>query len=227
MRKDLKNVGLALKLASFVAPGVDTKEIAEEVTEVVKPTWLGLDHDSWGIDHGTWSVLTHAFPAADVPVLQLSLNAEKPFEYHFELGAKLAPLRRSGILIVASGNVVHNLRRVEWSRPDSGFEWARRFDEAARDHMTSAPGDVVRLSQHADFPDAVPTPDHFLPLLYLAGLAEAAGSVADVLVDGYTYGSLSMTSYTLGVDHPVLSRSNATAASLPSPDLVPPDETNT
>jgi 4,5-DOPA dioxygenase extradiol len=219
--------GFPDELFSVQYPAPGSPEIAEEVAEVVKPTWVGLDRDSWGIDHGTWSVLVHAFPAADIPVVQLSVNAEKSFEYHLELGAKLAPLRQSGVLILASGNVVHNLRDVDWSRPDSGFDWAHRFDDAARDHMAHTPGDVVALNQHADFRNAVPTPDHFLPLLYLAGLADAAGSVTEVLVDGYTYGSLSMTSYTLGLDYTELPNSSIAGAPLPDPELIPPDETNT
>jgi 4,5-DOPA dioxygenase extradiol len=179
----------------YPAPG--DPSVAEEVAEVVKPTWVGLDRDSWGIDHGTWSVLVHAFPDADVPVLQLSINADRPFEYHLALGAALAPLRQRGILILGSGNVVHNLRRIDWDRPDAGLDWARRFDDAARERMTTSPGDVLSLRDHADFEAAVPTPDHFIPLLYLAGLADAARTNAGVLVEGYTYGSLSMTAYAL------------------------------
>ena len=211
-------------MCDYSAPGAPA--VAEEVAEVVKPTWVGLDHDSWGIDHGTWSVLVHAFPDADVPVVQLSVNAERPFEYHFDLGAKLAPLRERGILVVASGNVVHNLRRIDWSQPDGGLDWAHRFNDAAREHMTQSPANVLSLLDHPDFGNAVPTPDHFLPLLYLAGLADADGSSTDVLVDGYTYGSLSMTAYTLGVDHVGLPHSKIVAAPLPGPDVVPTDETN-
>jgi 4,5-DOPA dioxygenase extradiol len=208
----------------YPAPG--DPSLAEEVAEVVKPTWIGFDHDSWGIDHGAWSVLVHAFPKADIPVVQLSINAERSLEYHFEVGAKLAPLRQRGILIVASGNVVHNLRRIDWNQPDGGFNWAHRFDDDAREHMTTSPAGILGLRDHPDFPNAVPTPDHFLPLLYLAGLAAATGSTTDVLVDGYAYGSLSMTAFTLDANCPQQLRSGH-AAPLPSPDLVPTDDTNT
>ena len=180
----------------YPAPGLP--ELAEEVAEVVEPVWVGADADSWGLDHGTWSVLVHMFPEADIPVVQLSINANEPFDYHVDLGARLAPLRERGVLVVASGNVVHNLRAVNWSTPDAGFDWAQRFDEDAKAAMTSTPGEIGRLRGHADFASAVPTPDHYIPLLYLAGLADAAGTPADILVDGYAYGSLSMTSYTLG-----------------------------
>ncbi len=182
----------------YPAPG--DAALAAEVAELVAPTWIGLDADSWGIDHGTWSVLMHAFPEADVPVVQLSINAEKPFDYHIELGAALAPLRETGVLIVGSGNVVHNLREVDWSVPEQGQPWAQRFDEAARSVMTTTPADVAGLAAHPDFRHAAPTPDHFIPLLYLAGLAEAAGRPCKVLIDGYAYGSLSMTSFTLDAD---------------------------
>jgi len=170
------------------------------VADVLKPISVGLDENSWGIDHGTWSVLVHAFPKADIPVIQLSIDAQKPFEHHLELGAKLAPLRERGVLIAASGNVVHNLRRMERGQPDAAFDWNQRFDEAVKAMMTSSPGDVVRMREHPDYALAAPTPDHFIPLLYFAGLASAAGRPAQVLVDGYAMGSLSMTSYTLDAE---------------------------
>jgi 4,5-DOPA dioxygenase extradiol len=209
----------------YPAPGAP--DVAEELADVVKPAWVGLDVDTWGIDHGTWSVLVHAFPDADVPVVQLAINALKPAEYHVELGAALAPLRERGVLILGSGNVVHNLRLIDPAVGDGAFDWARRFDEAAREVMTGSPGKVAALESHADFRRAVPTPDHFLPLLYLAGLADASGDTADVLIDGYSYGSLSMTAYTVGVDPAAPTHPAARGpAAIPHPDVVPPDATN-
>ena len=114
----------------YPAPGLP--ELAEEISDVVAPTWVGADIDSWGIDHGTWSVLVHAFPDASIPVVQLSINADKPLEYHFQLGAKLAPLRQQGVLVVGSGNVVHNLSAMRWDLGGVGFDWAARFDDDAK-----------------------------------------------------------------------------------------------
>ena len=189
--------GFPDRLFAFDYPAPGAPEVATEVVEVLEPRWAGLDHDSWGLDHGTWSVLAHAFPAADVPVVQLSINALEPLEYHLDIGARLAPLRQRGILVICSGNVVHNLGRIDWSRPDGGFDWARRFDDAVRSVMTGSPADIMRLTEHADYDLAVPTPDHFIPLLHFAGLAAAGGGSPEVLVDGHTYGSVSMTGYTV------------------------------
>ena len=199
---------------SYPAPGLPA--LAEEISDIVKPTWVGADIDSWGIDHGTWSVLVHAFPAADIPVTQLSINADKGFDYHLELGAKLAPLRDSGVLILGSGNVVHNLGGVRRDLPDAGFDWAQRFDSDAKETMLDDPLNAARLDAHRDFSQAVPTPDHFLPLLYLAGLAGASKQGADVLVDGYAYGSLSMTAYTLGMTATAPSTDTRAAAAIPA-----------
>lgn len=179
----------------YPAPG--SPELAQEIAEIVKPKHVGLDQDSWGIDHGTWSVLVHAFPKADIPVVQLSIHALQDFDSHFELGARLAPLRDRGVLIVGSGNVVHNLSALNWSQPELGFDWARRFDEAARAALTEKPSEVPALRAHSDFAHSAPTPEHFIPLLYIAGLAGAANRPLETLVDGYAFGSLSMAAYTL------------------------------
>jgi 4,5-DOPA dioxygenase extradiol len=207
----------------YPAPGAPW--LAEAVAAVAEPHWVGADADSWGIDHGTWSVLCHMFPNADVPVAQLAINASLPFEDHVDIGARLAPLRDEGVLILGSGNVVHNLRMIDWSRPDAAFDWAKRFDEAGRKVMTSNPGDVLRLRGEPEFAQAVPTPDHFIPLLYLAGVARAAGHGADILVDGYSMGSLSMTAYVVEGPAPASSTDDAPAATVPHD--VPPEDTNT
>jgi len=128
-------------------------------------------------------------------VVQLAINAYEPLDYHLELGAKLAPLRERGVLIQGSGNVVHNLGAMDPALRDKGFGWAQCFDDAARSQLLDYPADAVRLSGHQDFAASAPTPDHFIPMLYFAGLAAHGGSV-DVLTEGCAHGSLSMTSYT-------------------------------
>ena len=167
----------ALFEIDYAAPGLP--ELAEEVADVVAPTWVGADLDSWGIDHGTWSVLVHAFPQADIPVVQLSINETKPPDYHLELGAKLAPLRESGVLVLGSGNIVHNLAGMQPRLVDDGFDWARRFDDAAHDVLLDDPAAATRLTGHPDFRTAAPTTEHFVPMLYLAGLAAAGDGATD------------------------------------------------
>jgi 4,5-DOPA dioxygenase extradiol len=213
----------ALFAMAYDAPGAP--DVAGEVAEMAKPVWVGEDHDSWGIDHGTWSVLCHAFPDADVPVVQLAINAMKPLAYHLDLGARLAGLRDAGVLLAASGNVVHNLGAIDWQQEEAAFDWAERFNTTARDALTADPSGVLdALAPHRDYDLAVPTPDHFIPLLYLAGIAAASGESCDVLVDGYAYGSLSMTSYTLGLGPlPTPDSDMGAAAEIPEPA----DQTNT
>jgi 4,5-DOPA dioxygenase extradiol len=206
----------------YPAPGLP--ELTEEIADLARPKWVGGDVDSWGIDHGTWSVLTHMFPDANVPVVQLSLNAYKPLGYHVELGASLASLRDSGVLIVGSGNIVHNLRSMDPSKPSDGFDWAQRFDEAAGELLRDRPGDAPALQEHPDFTKAVPTPDHFLPILHFAGLLAASGEQPDTLVDGVDYGSLSMTAYTAGAQCPAGTENGGHGAGLP--DSTDPSNTN-
>jgi 4,5-DOPA dioxygenase extradiol len=179
----------------YPAPG--SAAVAGEVIDALAGFWVGRDVDSWGIDHGTWSVLVHMYPEADVPVLQLSIDATKEPEYHVNLGRALESLRHRGILVMGSGNIVHNLGLLDWSQPEMGFDWAHDFNEAARDVLTTDPAGIARLGQHAAYRRAVPTPEHLLPSFYVAGMAAAAGKPLARIVDGYAFGSLSMDSYVL------------------------------
>jgi 4,5-DOPA dioxygenase extradiol len=216
--------GFPPELFAFDYPAKGLPELAEEIAELVKPDWIGADHDQWGLDHGTWSVLAHMYPEADVPVVQLSINALKPLSYHVDLGARLAALRNHGVMILGSGNVVHNLSQIEWHNPDGGTDWAHRFDDAVAREMADAPGDILKVTGHADFARAVPNPDHFIPLLYTAGIAAAESKPAEALIRGYSMGSLSMTCYGVGTDSFGCSQPEG-AAKLPAG--TPSDQTNT
>lgn len=184
----------ALYQVEYPAPG--DPELAAALKDLVAPVWVGLDRDSWGLDHGTWSVLRHVFPEADVPVIQLSIDATKPTEYHLELGRRLGALREQGVLILGSGNVVHNLRTIQ---PGGGaYDWAERFDADVKTYLRE--GDdraIVQYERHPDGALAVPTPDHYLPLLYVAGVRRPDDDLS-VLVDGVDLGSISMTAVRVG-----------------------------
>ena len=181
----------------YPAPG--DPALAARVRELLAPVEVQLDA-SWGLDHGTWSVLAHAFPEADVPVVQLSMDATQPPEFHYQLGRRLAPLRDEGVLVVGSGNVVHNLMLMRRGEDVPAFDWARRFNDAVRaalaagDHRTLI--EFERLG--ADARLSVPTPEHYLPLLYIAGL-QAEGETLAFVVDGYEFGSLGMLTAAVGM----------------------------
>jgi 4,5-DOPA dioxygenase extradiol len=214
--------GFPQELFDYKYPAPGSPELAARVAEVVQPTWVGLDRDQWGLDHGTWSVLAHLYPEANLPVVQLSINALKPPEYHVELGAKLAILRNEGVLILASGNVVHNLSLIQWKQPEAVFGWAERFDEAVVRKMADDPANILTMTDHPNYQTAVPTPDHFIPLLYIAGLAGETGR-AEPLIRGYTYGSISMTCFGVGLDETICTKGRG-AADIPQD--VPADQTN-
>lgn len=216
--------GFPPELFAFQYPAPGAPDVAAEVAEIAKPVWVGLDRDQWGLDHGTWSVLAHMYPAAEVPVVQLSINALKPLDYHLELAARLAPLRDKGILIVASGNVVHNLRRIDWNQRHAAYDWAQRFDDAVCEQLAVDPPNILRMTEHKDYAAAVPTPDHFIPLLYIAGLADRVQPLRAV-VRGYSFGSISMSCYGVGIEDVESPNADGAAASLPV--NIPADGTNT
>jgi len=221
--------GFPRELSEFEYPAPGSPELADEIAELVRPDVVGLDEESWGLDHGAWSVLAHAFPNADVPVVQLSINALQPFSYHVELGRRLAPLRESGVVVMGSGNLVHNLRRIAWESPDGGYDWAERMDAAATELMLNRPHDMASLEHHSDYSLSAPTPDHFIPLLYISALAEVADEPASTLVSGLAYGSISMTSFALGMAHAQShgeSQPTSGGACLPDPASAPADQTN-
>jgi 4,5-DOPA dioxygenase extradiol len=181
----------------YPAPGDPL--LARRVAQLLAPVETALDH-SWGLDHGTWSVLKHMYPDADVPVVQLSIDETQPAPFHFDLGRRLAPLREEGVLVLGSGNLVHNLRVYAWGRhvPEP-YEWAVRFEKAAREAMLGGEEEALiryeRLGSDAAL--SVPTPDHFLPLLYALG-ARRPGEPVAFPVEGIDGGSVSMLGVRIG-----------------------------
>jgi 4,5-DOPA dioxygenase extradiol len=191
--------GFPRELFEFSYPAPGDPALAVRVRELLEPLDAGIDQQ-WGLDHGTWSVLAHVFPQADVPVVQLSIDETKPPRFHFEAGKLLAPLRDENVLVMGSGNVVHNLHAYAWGRhPAEPFDWAVRFDARVRELLTD--GDMAPLVDYESLGrDALlsaPTPDHYLPLLYIAGMRRA-GDAVSFPVTGMDGGSISMLSVRFG-----------------------------
>lgn len=178
----------------YPAPG--DQLLATRIAALLAPQAVVLD-ETWGLDHGTWSVLVHLFPDADVPVIQLSIDAQQPAAFHWSLGASLAPLRDEGVLMLGSGNIVHNLRMADFGM-DRGYDWAVGFDGYVRDALESNDREaLVHYERHPGGPLAVPTPDHYLPMLYAAALRRSDEAVTTI-VDGLEAGALSMRSLRIG-----------------------------
>jgi 4,5-DOPA dioxygenase extradiol len=191
--------GFPPELHQFEYPAPGSPALAERVKDLLAPNRVGLDQ-SWGLDHGTWSVLCHVFPQADIPVVQLSLDATLPPQAHYDLAKRLAPLREEGVLIMGSGNIVHNLRTYAWGKPDvEAFDWAMRFEKLTREFLLK--GDDASLINYAQLgPDALlsaPTPEHYLPLLYVLALRRQ-GEQISFPVEGSEGGSISMLSVQIG-----------------------------
>jgi 4,5-DOPA dioxygenase extradiol len=181
----------------YPAPGDPV--LARRVQKLLAPLEVKLD-DSWGLDHGTWSVLKHVYPEADIPVVQLSIDETQAAAFHFEIGRRLAPLREEGVLIVGSGNLVHNLHTYAWGRhmPDP-YDWATRFETMAREMIVA--GEYKPLIDYEalgrDAMLSIPTPDHYLPLLYVVA-ARQQGEKISFPVEGIDGGSISMLSVQVG-----------------------------
>ena len=181
----------------YPAPGAPW--LAQRVQSLLAPLPVVLD-ESWGLDHGTWSVLRHVYPQADVPVVQLSIDARQPSTFHFELGKRLASLRQEGVLILGSGNLVHNLGAYAWGAAQpQPYDWALRFEAEARERIQA--GELQSLIQYerlgADAQLSIPTPDHYLPLLYTLGAQQSDDGIV-FPVEGFDGGSVSMLAVQVG-----------------------------
>lgn len=188
----------ALYNVEYPAPG--SPELAARVAQLLHPFEVRADQ-SWGLDHGTWSVLRHIYPQADVPVVQLSIDLGRPAQFHYELGQRLAPLRDEGVLIVASGNIVHNLYAYQWDAPEAPpYPWAARFEQQVRDALladTPHPLIAYDTAMGEESAPSVPSPDHYLPLLYAVG-ARRKSDALSFPVEGFEGGSMSMLTVRFG-----------------------------
>ena len=186
----------ALFAVQYPAPG--SPEVAELVASTVKVPPISMDDTQWGLDHGAWSVLRHVYPAANVPVVQLSLDMTQPPTFHFQLGARLKALRQQGVFIIASGNLVHNLRRIRWEPSAAPYPWAEEFDAWTKQALLNRDFDALINDFNAT--DAgrlsVPSLDHYLPLLYVLGATEAS-DILDFEFEEIHHGSIAMRTFSV------------------------------
>lgn len=179
-------------------PVLGSPALAQETASLIHKTKVALDHE-WGLDHGTWTVVRHMYPKANIPVLQLSIDYTKPPRYHYELAKELAALRKKGVLIIGSGNMVHNLRILDWHLSDKGYDWAIEMNETFKlliiKNEHGALINYDRLGQAGKL--SIPTPEHYLPLLYILGLKEEKDNVS-FFNDKTMLGAISMTSVKVG-----------------------------
>ena len=187
--------GFPRELSEFEYPAPGSPALAGAVAAVLSSQDVVQDDAQWGLDHGTWSVLAQMYPDADIPVVQLSLNSTFSAVQHLEVGKRLNALRHEGVLVLCSGNVVHHLGLLDRSQHDGVFGWAQQFDSEVQRLMASDPASLPQIIDHPDWSKAAPTPEHFIPLLYLAGVACESESHPEVVVEGGTMGSLTMTSF--------------------------------
>lgn len=189
----------ALYDTHYPAPG--SPALAQRLVDLLAPEHVTLDKEAWGFDHGSWGVLIKMYPEADIPMVQLSIDSTKPNAWHYEMGRKLAALRDEGIMLVASGNVVHNLRTARWHGESTLYPWAESFNQFVKDnlawHGPAAGHPLVNYLQHASGSLANPTAEHFLPLLYALGAWDGKEPIA-IPVEGMEMGSLSMLSVQIG-----------------------------
>jgi 4,5-DOPA dioxygenase extradiol len=191
--------GFPRELFAVQYPARGDPALAREVQQLLAPLDVDLD-DHWGLDHGTWSVLCHVFPTADVPVVQLSIDETRAPHFHYEIGQQLRPLRDAGVLIMGSGDIVHNLHAYAWGgHPVEPYDWATRFESRVRDLIAARehPPLVDYGSLGKDALLSVPTPEHYLPLLYVLGAA-AADDAISFPVEGMDGGSVSMLTIQFG-----------------------------
>lgn len=191
--------GFPRELFQVTYPAQGACELASRVQQLLDPVDVAFDQD-WGLDHGTWSVLRHVYPAADIPVIQLSIDERQPPEFHYRIGRQLRSLREDGVLLMGSGDIVHNLHTYAWGRhPVEPFDWAIRFEARARELILN--GEHARLIDYAsmgrDAILSIPTPEHYLPLLYVLG-AGFDGEPVTFPVEGMDGGSVSMLAVQLG-----------------------------